>query len=345
VATSGFAGKAEALRAIDPIATDLRSMPLRFLLDMLAPSGARSRLSVLIFHRVRAVTDPLFPNEPDAARFEEQLRWIKQWFEVLPLADAVRRLRAGTLPARPLSITFDDGYADNATVALPILSDFGLSATFFIATGFLNGGRMWNDTVIETVRAAGNASLDLSDLGMGQVALDGAEAKRSAIDAILRHLKHLPQNEREREAEALARRVGATLPDDLMLSDAGVRTLHKRGMGIGAHTVSHPILATLEDDTARCEILESRTYLERVIGEPVTLFAYPNGMPGRDYTQAHVAMIREMEFAAAVSTAPGVAHSGSDIYQIPRFTPWDRAQWRYWLRLARNARHLDCASA
>ena len=67
----------------------------RLLLDMLAPGGARSRLSVLIFHRVRRVPDPLFPGEPDESRFEAQLRWVKEWFHVLPLADAVAGLRSG----------------------------------------------------------------------------------------------------------------------------------------------------------------------------------------------------------------------------------------------------------
>jgi peptidoglycan/xylan/chitin deacetylase (PgdA/CDA1 family) len=117
------------------------------------------------------------------------------------------------------------------------------------------------------------------------------------------------------------------------------------GMSIGAHTVTHPILANLDDNTARGEILESKVYLERLLREPVNLFAYPNGKPTRDYTATHVDMIQNLGFEAAVSTAAGVAHLGCDLFQIPRFTPWDRTQLRFGLRLARNARTAECATA
>lgn len=320
-------------------------MLLRFVLSALTPAGPRSRLSVLIFHRVRPMPDPLFPGEPDVARFCDQLRWVRKWFQVVPLTEAVAGLGEGRLPARPLCITFDDGYADNATLALPILQALGLSATFFVATGYLNGGRMWNDTVIEAVRAATGPRLDLSDLELGTFAIDDVSAKRAAIDAILLRLKHLPAAVRQRSADAIAERVGAPLPRDLMLTDGQVRDLRAAGMTIGAHTVTHPILAKLDDGRAREEIVESKRYLEQLLGEPVTLFAYPNGKPRQDYTAAHVAMARELGFDAALSTAAGASQAGCDLYQIPRFTPWDRTALRYGVRLARNVRQVRYATA
>ena len=128
-------------------------MLLKALFHLMSPGGARARLSVLIFHRVLPEPDPLFPDEMHARRFDVLCGWLTSWFKVLPLDEAVARLKAGTLPARAVCITFDDGYADNHHVALPILRRHGLVATFFIATGFLDGGRMWNDTVIEAIRA------------------------------------------------------------------------------------------------------------------------------------------------------------------------------------------------
>ena len=110
-------------------------------------------------------------------------------------------------------------------------------------------------------------------------------------------------------------------------------------MTIGAHTVSHPILSRVSEDKARAEMAESKERLEAIIGRKVALFAYPNGKPGTDYTGVHVRLAREAGFEAACSTGWGAATTGCDIYQIPRFTPWDRAGWRYALRLARNLRH------
>jgi peptidoglycan/xylan/chitin deacetylase (PgdA/CDA1 family) len=130
---------------------------MRCLFDVLAPSGARGRLSILIFHRILAAPDALLPDELDAARFDAVCGWLRRWFNVLPLDEAVRQLAAGDLAARALSITFDDGYADNHNVALPILARHGMCATFFVATGFLDGGRMFNDTLIEAVRRTRDA--------------------------------------------------------------------------------------------------------------------------------------------------------------------------------------------
>src|SRR5688572_19703615 len=118
-------------------------MLIQTVLSALSPAGAHARLTVLIFHRVLPEADPLLPGEPDPLRFRAQMQWLKSSFNVLSLPKAVERLRSGSLPKRAAAVTFDDGYADNFTVALPILQETGISATFFIASGYLNGGRMW----------------------------------------------------------------------------------------------------------------------------------------------------------------------------------------------------------
>jgi peptidoglycan/xylan/chitin deacetylase (PgdA/CDA1 family) len=101
----------------------------------------------------------------DAERFDNICRWVSRWFNVLSLSTAAQQLREKRLPARPLVITFDDGYADNHDIALPILQRHGLTASFFVATGFLNGGRMWNDTLVEAIRLTRADSWDLTSLG------------------------------------------------------------------------------------------------------------------------------------------------------------------------------------
>ncbi len=312
---------------------------IRTVLDFASPAGRRGRLSVLMFHRVLAVEDPLFPEEFDAARFDEVCGWLKELFNVLPLDEAVARLKAGTLPARAVAITFDDGYADNREIALPILQRHGLSATFFIATGFLDGGRMWNDTVIESVRLCKLSALDLSGwpgLPATPLPLGDAASRRAAIDRILAAIKYLPPPERQALTVRLAERCAVQPPDNLMMSSAQVRELRDAGMRIGAHTVSHPILARLSADEARREIAASRDFLEALLGERVGLFAYPNGRPGTDYLPEQARLVRDLGFDAAVSTAWGAAGADADCYQIPRFTPWDRTRLRFAVRMARN---------
>lgn len=308
----------------------------RAALRILAPAGPRSRLSVMIFHRVLAHPDPLLPEEVDGDAFEARMRWVKDWFNVLPLDEAVRRLRDGRLPDRPLAITFDDGYADNARIAAPILSRLGIPATFFIATGFLDGGRMWNDTVIAAVRVAKGPVLDLSSVGLSALPIVDTRGRRAAIDRLIVELRHLRSGERAEKAERVAELAGANPPNDLMMGAEDVRRLHADGMTIGAHTVNHPILTRIADGEAWSEIELGRRRLEEITTAPVRLFAYPNGKPAEDYARRHVEMVRTLGFDGAVTTAWGAARSGADHFQLPRFTPWDGQRWRYGLRLLRN---------
>lgn len=303
------------------------------LLSLLAPGGARG-LSILVYHRVLPQPDPLFPGQMDAARFAQHLDVLDDCFNVMPLPAAVGRLRSGTLPRRAACITFDDGYADNATVALPLLRARGMHATFFIAAGFLDGGRMWNDTVIESVRRTPLAGLDATCAGLGRLPCEGMEQKRHAAGALLGALKYRPIHERAELVNRIAHDSGAQLPADLMMTSKQVRALHSAGMEVGAHTVNHPILATLPAAAARAEIASGRAMLEAVTGGRVGLFAYPNGKPGQDYLPEHVALVRALGFDGAFTTAWG--RDSADPFQLPRFTPWDRSPQRFALRLARN---------
>jgi peptidoglycan/xylan/chitin deacetylase (PgdA/CDA1 family) len=232
-----------------------------------------------------------------------------------------------------VAVTFDDGYADNATVALPILLRYGIVATFFVAPGFLDGGRMWNDSIIESVRRASGSTIDLAEYGLGSVPL-GADASRGALaESVIRSVKHLPPDQRRRQVERLCESVGADLPTDLMMTSDQVRRLTEAGMEIGAHTMTHPILRTLGAQNAAEEIDGSRVALEAITGRAVRAFAYPNGRPGEDYTERDRDLVASLGFKYAPSTRWGAATRESDVFQLPRFTPWDRTPARWLMRL------------
>ena len=311
---------------------------IKSLLAGVSPPGKSARLSVLIFHRVLPISDPLFPGEVDARRFDQICGWVKSWFNVLPLDSAVARLRDGNLPERAACITFDDGYADNYQVALPILQRHGMTATFFIATGFLDGGRMWNDTIIEAVRACKLQKLELDSLGLGSHGVGTIAEKQAAIAALIAQIKYRSVEDRVTTTRAIAAQAQVRPPDNLMMTSHDVKKMHGAGMQIGAHTVNHPILARLTREEARLEIQGSKKTLERLLGDHVGLFAYPNGKPEEDYTAQSVDVVRELGFDAAVSTRWGSSTLGDDLLQIRRFTPWDRTKLRFAARVWTNLR-------
>jgi peptidoglycan/xylan/chitin deacetylase (PgdA/CDA1 family) len=297
------------------------------------PATRAGRLLILIYHRVRPQPDPMFPGEVDALRFDEQMTLLSRHCHPMPLRAAVAGLADRSLPPRSVAVTFDDGYADNASVALPILQRHGIPATFFITAGYLDGGRMWNDSIIEAVRRATVHSLDLADLGLGTVELDSPRARGTVAEAIIGKVKHLEPRERQARVDSLCRRATCALPGDLMMTSAQVRELADAGMEIGAHTMTHPILRSITVTEARREIDESRQRLQSITGRLVDGFAYPNGRPQDDYTERDRNLVEELGFRYALATVNGSATRHSDLFELPRFTPWNRQPERWLARL------------
>lgn len=315
--------------------------PLARALLSLSPLGRQQRLSILIFHRVFKERDWMRPGEPTEAEFAWQMRLLQRHFTVLPLPEAVQLLKENRLPPRAACVTFDDGYADNATVALPVLQQYGIPATVFVAAGYLNGGSMWNDTVVESLRHYKGDELDLSELEMPVYRTGTDELRRKTAYAIISQCKYLETNRRKEVADHIAQHTEASLPDDLMLTTEQLLTLHQQGVEIGGHTFSHPILSSLPPDDAKEEIVGGKVALESIINGPVRVFAYPNGRPNVDYNETHVAFVKQAGFEAAVATNWGVSDRNSDFLQLPRFTPWDKTSTRFLLRMALNSRHVS----
>jgi peptidoglycan/xylan/chitin deacetylase (PgdA/CDA1 family) len=295
----------------------------------------KARLCIVNYHRILEVSDPLLENEPDVQTFRKHMKMLADCFKVLPLDEALAALQQGRLPARAVCITFDDGYRSVHDLALPVLREFNLPATVFVSSGYVDSDEnMWNDRIVDAVRAAAGQELDLRAIGAGRHPLDSLEARCSAVRHLTTRAKYLPPAERMalvEELEAHARPAGRPL----MLSAEMVRTLQASGVEIGAHTVSHPILTSLPDADAMAEIAGSKAALEAILGRPVRYFAYPNGKTGLDFDERHVAMVRDAGFAAAFSTAPGPVTEADNVFTLPRSRPWDTSTFFYMLRLLR----------
>ncbi len=324
------------MKTISDLLDQLGAIPANLLASMLSPSGKRARLSILIYHRVLAKPDALTNDRCDKKIFDLQIRTLSRYFNVLPLPEAINRLKEKNLPRKAACITFDDGYADNADNALPILQKYGVPATFFISTGFTDGGMMWNDKIIELIRHAPGNSLNLNAIDLGKHEIGSLEQRRQTLFTLIGKLKYLSFDNRHTLIEQLYQLIPTTLPDTVMMTADQLRQLHRAGMEIGDHTLNHPILARTESKTAYAEIADGKSKLENIIQAPVRFFAYPNGKPGQDYLPEHVVMLRKIGFEAAFTTAQGVADYNSDIYQLPRFTPWDTGRTQFILRMIYN---------
>ena len=300
-------------------------------------SGANAKLLILIYHRIMTAHDPFRPGEPTAQSFDQQMQTLSNNFTVLPLTEAIDRLYKNSLPPKTACITFDDGYTDNLTIGVDILKRHSLTATFFLTNGFIDNGIMWNDTIIESIRNTGKSSLNLEIIGLKKYILESIEDRCNAANHIISNLKYVPSPERLDRVNQIVELSETKSPDNFMMNSRQIKLLYDSGMEIGAHTVSHPILARIDLQTAKNEIMDNKIFLEEAIKEKIIVFAYPNGRPNQDYTDEHVKLIKNLGFTSAVSTSWGAARAACDRFQLPRFTPWDKTPVRFMLRLYQNA--------
>ena len=240
--------------------------------------------------------------------FEQQLEYLKKEYTILPLEEALQRLRSGNLPKNALSITFDDGYENNYLYAFPILKGLELPATFFVTTDFVFEKKpLWVDR-LEYASGAGDAPAAVKQKRDGELR---AKFKKFSANEREERLRYLESKTRSLENFAADRRVYAPLTTEQMSE------MVEAGMQIGAHTKSHPILSYLSFDEARSENVSSKLMLEQhgFVISPV--FAYPNGQL-HDWSERDERIAQEAGFTAALTTIQGVNTRETPAYRIRR---------------------------
>lgn len=303
---------------------------------ILMPMRGR-RLSVLNFHRVHEQRDVMRPYDPTVAEFRWQMQIVKRHFTVLSLDEALDCLASDSLPANALCITFDDGYADNLLCAQRVLSELEMPWALFVATGFLNGGVMWNDMVIEAIRLTEAPHLDLREIGLPIYPLGTVEQRRDCAEKAVLDIKHVGQTKRQEYVDYIVAQCGVEVVSPMLTSEQ-LQQLSAAGVAIGGHTVTHPILANQTYEQCVDEIKANKNELEAIVGREVSYFAYPNGKRDIDFTSVHEKIVDELGFRAAFSTNWGAASSSTNVWALPRFAPWDKTQWKYLLRMLLNER-------
>jgi peptidoglycan/xylan/chitin deacetylase (PgdA/CDA1 family) len=286
----------------------------------LAPSR---KLAILRYH---AVCGPEGYNYASAdicvtpAAFERHARYLAANHAVVALPDAVARLTSGQpLPANAVALTFDDGYADNLEAART-LHRHGLTGTFYLTAGCLVDGQpFWPAELRYLVSAMRQPCLELNRNGERiRLPLATERERTSAVRRVTRIFKSVRIHEREMLREELRRAAGAPKLPRVMLTWDEVREMHRMGMTIGSHTVTHPNLPSAGPEAASAEIQESKRRLEAEIDAPVTMFSYPNGGAERYFTPELQRIVRESGYLAATTSANGFVSGTSDMFGLER---------------------------
>ncbi len=228
-------------------------------------------VGILFYHRVDDFH--LNPWTITNDRFQEHISWLEKNFDLVSLEEAQRRIRSGYNDRPTISLTFDDGYADNCTCALPTLIQKGIPVTYFVTT------------------------------------------------------KHTLQN------QPFDHDVDNGQPLETNNKDM-LRSLHRAGVEIGAHTKTHPDLGKIRNDHILFdEVVGSKYMLEESIGCRVRYFAFPFGQH-ENLNQQVFQICRDNGFEAVCSAYGGWNEIGGDDFHLQRFHGDYRTAWmQNWLTL------------
>lgn len=278
-----------------------------------AAFGPRA-LRVLAYHRVTDVGPDFdtFRGNVSASpeEFAAQMDEVAERYHPVGLDRVLAAIEGGPeLPRRAVLVTFDDGYRDNLTVALPVLAERGIPAVLFAATDAIDTNHgFWWDRVAWCFAHAARDAADLPEAG--RRSWSDLPAREVVTRGYIEFLKTLPEPRKADAVAALPEALGVTIPDDafagLALEWDEVRAMADTGVVIDAHTCSHPVLSRVDLDRARDEIRGSRDRIAAETGRVPVTFAYPNGHPA-DYTDAVVDTVADAGFRAAFTLVPGPA--------------------------------------
>lgn len=294
----------------------------------LAPSR---QLAILRYHAIcgpegHTYADPAICVTP--GQFERHVAYLAGQYAVLPLPEAVDRLKHGRpLPRNAVSITFDDGYADNLEAAR-VLHQHGVTATFYLTADCLADGQPFWPTELRTLVAA--LPGPVMTIGTPQpltLPLGTSRDRYRAVKTLTRLCKGHSIPVREELRTELRELAGiATAPTPTMLTWEQVGEMRSLGMDIGGHTLTHTNLPSAGAEDAWREIEGCRRRLHERLGVDVSQFSYPNGGADRYHTPELHRLVERAGFSAASVSTNGFASMRSNPYALERVEVQERLE-------------------
>jgi peptidoglycan/xylan/chitin deacetylase (PgdA/CDA1 family) len=299
-------------------------------------------LLILCYHGISKSDEDLWKPSlyMDPVTFRRRLATIRSFgLDVLPLADALGKIEAGTLKRPAVALTFDDGWHDFYTSAWPLLREFGYPATVYQTTYYAYYNRPVFDTTCSYLlwKGMGRTVSDPGHMGLPiTVRLDSM----AAVDETAKQLRFfanetlLGGEEKDRALAILAEQLGVDLKEILR-----TRTLHLMNPTELAEVARHDISVELHTHRHKLpmdrvsfleEIAQNRQLIRAATGKIPKHFCYPNGAHRPETTD----WLREAGVTSATTCDPGLVSKGADMMLLPRVTDSNnvsQARFESWL--------------
>ena len=293
---------------------------------------------ILGYHRIADTADDPYGLCVSPNHFEEQLAVLNRIARPVSLARLVQNQTSGSLPSRSVVITFDDGYADFLHNAKPLLERYSIPCTIFVTTG-APGQMFWWDELEKLLFSIQEPTTVLiswiaSQFQGFQIQQEWRKLDRAQLVLQLyRVLLRLADSERKHFFDRLQVDFGPAGTDAAhcrALSETELLNLASNELiEVGAHTVTHPQLATQPIPVQKDEIEQSKQYLEELTGRSVNFFSYPNG----SWSKSTERLVRAAGFLGACGSYNDVIRNQRNLFYLPRFwvSNYDGVSFSRWL--------------
>lgn len=303
----------------------------------------RGKLYIAMYHYTRDLKHSRYPEIKglDKELFKNQIEFMKNSFNVVTMEQVLENIQGEGmhgLPENALLLTFDDGYADNYTVAYPILEEYGLQGSFFIPGKTFATHQLLDVNKIHYILASADIYKLVDDLKKQMDYYRGSEYQYASTDELFHEyavenrfdIKEtifvkrmlqtvLPEKLRNTISSNLFEKyVGVTeeqLAYELYMTEEQVRTMKRHGMFIGIHGYDHYWLGNLPEDKMKQDILMALDTLDEFIDRKQWVMNYPYG----SYNQEVIRYIRQQGACIGLTTDVRVAELGKDsAFELPR---------------------------
>ena len=301
---------------------------------------AASKGVVLMYHRIsNCYPDPWNLNVSEE-NFRSHLNLFTKSYNVLPLIEFNALRRVGKLPKRALTITFDDGYADNFSLAAPLMLEAEIPAMFYICTGTLaEASGMWWDTLAEIVYGVCNLPTDEKlqyEKNVGNMSFGRCQSENNAsfdtsiksmTDERLHNTKNLymhlwemllplPVDIQKQQLDLYSRELALAESSKYpMMLENDIKTLSEHSLfEIGAHTKNHVQLSAHDVEYQRKEVNENVRHLEDLTGRRIFSMSYPFG----SYNHNTLKVAKQAGLDVACTTAQELATRIDNSLLLPR---------------------------
>lgn len=311
----------------------------------LLAAGRTQGFHILMYHRLLDQPDPYDFHATATPIFEAQLAMLSRYCAVLSLDEIIDRIeRRRPLPRRCVALTFDDGYRSLLTHAWPLLERYRLPSLLYVAIQAVEHGFLWPDLLRYAMRTTGQSHLELETLADGEPAsfpLAAPAARTEFLRSINGRLKKIDDQRKNNVLIELCEKLLGCAPGDvripgLMLSWDELKELASRGLEVGAHTITHPILTRVSRSECEREVARSVQTLKEKLGKPVSHFAYPNGQR-QDYSPEVRSVVQATGVRSACTAIAGSNHPAQDLFALYRLDGNRKSVWDLMRNMSWNA--------